>query len=369
MTPANSPLARKLFRQWQRARGAAMGENARPFSRDWERLLDDAGLVSAADRGEAEAEARSLKSQGWLDLRTVRYKPHLIARVFIPLAVESRWAEAFGFTPPTDEEVRQIALYPWVPELLFLREARINIPFEDLQRLDRFLRNRSSDGAIVPVKERSLEIFGDEKRLDMLSASALFREGRLSLANLRCETVGEPLAWKRGPATAAHKPVIVLENAATWHSYARWNERTNDFSAVIYGGGNRFVDGVLFLPEIFRELGGERPVFYFGDLDPAGLAIPQRASRRSQACDLPSVQPHLWSYEKLLAFSSVASASADPDPAVEALCHWLGPLAGEAWRILFQGKRLAQEHIGWGFIMTKNTATEVAGSNYPTSSI
>jgi len=354
MLPSNSPLARELFQQWQRARGGTLGENARPFSRNWERLLDDAGIVSAAERAEAEADARSLKTEGWLELRTVRYKPHLIARIVIPLAAEARWAEAFGFTPPSDEDAKRIAGHPWVPELDFLRETRVNIPFADLQQLDHFLRNRGSEPAMVPIKERSLEIFGDEKRLDLLAASALFRDGRLNLANLRCEIVGEPLAWKRGPADAAQQPVIVLENAATWHSYGRWNDLTRQFSAVIYGGGNRFADGVLFLPEIFRELGGPRPVFYFGDLDPAGLAIPQRASRRSEASGLPPIQPHLWSYEKLLAFQNKATPADAPDSGAEALCQWLGPLADNAWLLFSQSKRLPQEHLGRDFLQTKN---------------
>jgi hypothetical protein len=246
-----------------------------------------------------------------------------------------------------------------VSELDFLREARVNIPFQDLQRLDHFLRNRCSEAEIVPIKERSLEIFGDEKRLDLLAASALFREGRLTLANLFCEIVGEPLAWKRGPVTAAHQPVIVLENAATWHSYARWNDRTRQFSAVIYGGGNRFVDGVLFLPEIFRELGGPRPVLYFGDLDPAGLAIPQRAARRSEASGLPSIQPHLWSYEQLLAFENNATPIDAPDPGAESLCQWLGPLADNARQLFSQSKRIPQEHLGRDFLQTQNAPSSL----------
>lgn len=354
MDPKNSPFARELFQQWQKARGAAIGENCRPFSRDWERLLEDAGITTAAARSGAEEDARALKNAGWIGLRTVRYKPHLIARVFIPLPEEARWADAFGFAPPSDEDSRRIAEHPWVPELCFLREVRVNLPFLDLERLDYFLKDCRPYAAIVPIKERSLQIFGDEKRLDLLADSALFREGRLSLARLRCEIVGEPLAWKRGPLGADHQPVIVLENAATWHSYDRWNQMTKQFSAVVYGGGNRFVDGAGFLSEIFQEIGGHRPVFYFGDLDSAGLLIPQRASRRTQEAGLPPIQPHLWSYKQLLTFESYALVAGDPDSAAAELCQWLGPLANDSSRLLAQGKRLAQEHIGWDFIEGKD---------------
>ena len=72
----------------------------------------------------------------------------------------------------------------------------------------------------------------------------------------------------------------MIENAATWHSYCRWNVERALFSAVVYGDGNRFVNGIRYLKDLFAELGGLRRVLYFGDLDPQGLLIPQEASGR-----------------------------------------------------------------------------------------
>lgn len=109
---------------------------------------------------------------------------------------------------------------------------------------------------IVPIKERSLQLFGEEKRLDALLGSALFREGRLDeRRDLRCEMIGVPLAWKRGPVEAAAQPILVIENAATWNSYCRWNTQHGQFSAIIYGEGNRFAEGVRYLSDLFAELG------------------------------------------------------------------------------------------------------------------
>lgn len=354
MNPERAPLARELFAQWQRARGGRMEPAVRPFTRDWEALLEDAGLTSATERNEAEQDARALAADGWLELKTVRYKPHLLARVALPLAAEARWGEAFGFTPPTDEEARRVREFPWVPELVFLREARVNLPFDELRRLNDFLQPGSGERAVVPIKERSLQLFGDEKRLDVLADSALFRDGRLTLAQLRCEVVAEPLGWRRGPAAAAAQPVIVLENAATWHSYARWNAATAQFSAVVYGGGNRFVDGVGFLAEIFRELGGSRRVFYFGDLDGAGLDIPRRANERAIALRLPPIEPHVWSYRQMFTFSTGLEQTSESEPASSTLCDWLGELAGAARQLFASNQRLAQEHIGWEFLRTQH---------------
>ncbi len=190
MNPADFPIARELFIQWQRARGGRAEPASRPFSRGWEGLLEDARLVSAAERSEAERDAGGLETDGWIELKAVRYKPHLIDRVVIPLGTEPRWREAFGFLPPSDEETRQIREFPWEPELSFLREARLNLSFAELQQVNRFLKDRGRADVIVPIKERSLQIFGDEKRLDMILASALFRPGRLNLArNLFCELI------------------------------------------------------------------------------------------------------------------------------------------------------------------------------------
>lgn len=353
MNPADLPTARELFSQWQRARGGRVEPASRPFSRHWEDLLEDARLISATERGEAERDARVMETDGWIELKPVRYRPHLIDRVVIPLAAEARWCEAFGFVPPSDEEARQIREFPWEPELSFLRDAKLSLSFAELCQVNEFMKDRSRERPIVPIKERSLQIFGDEKRLDVLySSSALFAEGRLALDQLGCAIVPEPLGWSRGAAPEG--PFIVLENAATWHSYCRWNELSRCFSAVIYGGGNRFADSVGFLQEIQKEIGGVRPVLYFGDLDFAGLAIPQRASRRSVELGMPAVEPHLPSYRWLLSLAeSKAMAVCVDVPADRELCRWLGSLGDAAWAVLSGGNRLAQEHIGWQFLQSQ----------------
>ena len=326
----------------------------RSFSRGWEDLLEDAGILAATDRADAERDARSLEADGWVALKAVRYRSNLIGGIMVPLEQETRWKEAFGFTSPSDEEARLIRGHAWQPELAFLRDARVNLSFDELRHLDSFLASGGRDHVFVPIKERSLQLFGDEKRLDVLTGSSLFRDGRLKLAQLRCVIVAEPLAWKRGPAIASDRPVIVLENAATWHSFDRWNQAAPKFSAVIYGCGNRFADGVGFLAEIFRELGSPCPVHYFGDLDAAGLRIPSRASQRARHLGLPDVQPCLFAYRWLLSRADRATAVDGDVPSRREDCGWLGPLEAEAWAVLSSGKRLAQEHVGWEFLQEQN---------------
>jgi len=351
LDPTDLPIAQELFAQWQRARGGRVAAAAlRPFSRQWEELLEDAGLRSATERNEAEHDARALESAGWVTLKTVRYKPHLLQRIAIPLIAEERWCQAFGFVPTSNEEARLIREYSWEPRLAFLRDAPPNLSFAELKQINEFLRG-GNVGEVIPIKERSLEIFGDEKRLDALFASTLFRPDRLNLRNdLGCELVREPLAWKRGPREAVHQPVIVIENAATWHSYCRWNEQHMIFSAVIYGCGNRFVDGVRFLGDVFHELGAVRNVFYFGDLDPHGLLIPQEASNRAKAIGMAAIKPHLWSYRQLLLLGNGREQPWEFDTPAGTLCDWLADCAEPVRQLFASGRRLPQEHVGWKFL-------------------
>jgi hypothetical protein len=237
----------------------------------------------------------------------------------------------------------------WASQLAFLTSESVTVAPEDLLKLNEFLLKNQQTQESVPIKERSLEIFGDEKRLDALVTTSLFRSGRLDWAgDLKCEIIGEPLGWKRGSDSSG--PLLVIENAATWHSYCRWNADRRLFSAVVYGCGNRFVDGVRYIADIFLELGGSRRVLYFGDLDPQGLLIPQEASGRGQAAGLPPVEPHLWSYRQLLALGNGRGQPWDGEPPSSTQCDWLGEYAEPVRQLFASGKRLAQEHVGWEFL-------------------
>ena len=354
MNPIRSPIACELFKQWQCARGRRTDSAQRPFFRRWEDLLEDANLVSATERNDAERDVRALAADNcWVELRAVRYKPHLIERVLMPLDAEVRWRKAFGFVPPSDEEARQIREFSWERELVFVRESRLNLSFAELRQVNDFLKHGGRERVMVPIKERSLQIFSDETRLDILLSSALFLPERLDLKrDLRCEVIGVPLAWRRGPAGASSQPIIAIENAATWHSYCRWNDEQKHFSAVVYGDGNRFAEGIRYLADIFKELGGPRRVLYFGDLDSRGLEIPQEASSRAHDLGLPAVEPHLWSYRQLLELGAGRGQPWEGEALSPTICNWLREV-GEPVRQLFNNRqRLAQEHVGWDFLQS-----------------
>jgi hypothetical protein len=349
---------RALVFQWHKSRGFAASNFQRPYSRDWEELLQAGNLISAELRAEAFREAKELEAAGLVDLRTVRYRPYQIERIVIPFAAEPRLRELFvGELPEAPDPRFDFSSVKWASPLAFLTSESVTVAPDDLLKLNQFLLQEPQTQAVVPIKERSLEIFGDEKRLDALVSTSLFRAGRLDwVRDLKCEFIGEPLAWKRGPAEAASGAVIVIENAATWHSYCRWNSQRNLFSAVVYGCGNRFMDGFRFLPDIFRELGGPRRILYFGDLDPRGLEIPQEASVLAQNLGLPFVEPHLWSYRQLSKLGTGHGQPYDGDAASPELFDWLGDCAEPVRQLFAARQRLAQEHVGWEFLQSKTGA-------------
>ncbi len=344
------PVMEELHAQWWSARGGRLGESQRPFSRDWDQLLEDADLLSADQRREAERDVRMLAEKGLIALKPVKYRPNFIARVLVPLESELRLATLFGDPTEPQDDGPDLSAVSWAKELSFLTNARVGVAAEDLLRLNEFFQTAGQSKPIVPVKERSVQIFGDEKRLDALLVTSLFRSDRLTLEMLRAELIGEPLGWRRGPSSAACQPILVIENAATWHSYCRWNQDRALFSAVVYGKGFQSAACVQYLADIFTELGGHKRVLYFGDIDPPGLQIPFQASAYARARGLPQVEPHSWSYQQLLETASGKETDWDGEPADESCTEWLGDLAARVRELFARNKRLAQEHIGWEFL-------------------
>ncbi len=228
----------------------------------------------------------------------------------------------------------------WRAELAWAASERFTQShFEALQAVNAFLRDGGAGRPKVPARERSVQLFGDEKRLDRLQGSMLFAPGRLTLDLLACEQVRTPFVWQR---TGPGPDVLVLENSHTYHSFARaLADAGSAAGAAVYGAGRHFESSVHFLADLPFPA---RRVLYFGDLDAAGLQIPASASRSAQAAGLPAVQPAAGLYELLLACGRPAPSSGPAGPAPAA---WLPEhLREPAARLLQAGQRIAQEWAG-----------------------
>lgn len=194
----------------------------------------------------------------------------------------------------------------------------------------------------LPHRERSLEIFGHEKRLDELFTTPLFGEDKLTLKLLCAYVVHPPFVWRpvRG---AVGTELLVVENHNTFDSVCR--ALANHLAAgtpcpfrfVAYGAGNAFEASVTYIADLDPVPDRVR---YFGDLDGEGVTIPTRASTRAAAADLPAIEPHLGLYRLLLANGTPQVALV---PTVNTA--WLGGLQPEVDALFSSGHRLAQEWV------------------------
>jgi hypothetical protein len=239
--------------------------------------------------------------------------------------------------------------FPWCPELAWAAGARLSSEqFDELRSIHRFLVDGGRARPIVPSRERSLELFGDEKRLDALARTGLFGSGRLDWGLLRSKLEHPPLVWKAlGPAPT----MLVVENHHTYVSLGRTLPEDVAIGWLAYGAGRAFVTSVgstLSLPMAKEDQALER-ILYFGDLDDAGLRIPAEASVRSLELGLPEVEPATALYALLFECGKPARAARQvPADDARTLAAWLGPaLAVRAERLLIAGQRLAQEWVGY----------------------
>jgi hypothetical protein len=201
---------------------------------------------------------------------------------------------------------------------------------------------------VVPSRERSLQVFGDEKRLDGLVRGRLFAAGVLSLGLLRAEVVPVPLRATWVPGRRAGRPrCLIAENHHTWASLLRRAWATADAHAGIHvgwGAGNQFPQGVAGVGLLEPPVAA---VAYFGDLDANGLAIPAAADVAARPAGLPPVRPALGLYHLLLQVCGRQQRAAALDAATAAeRAAWLGPLAAAAAELLLDGVRLPQESVG-----------------------
>ncbi len=239
--------------------------------------------------------------------------------------------------------------HAWLPALAFAADERHPVRRENLQTINAFLvsvRDRSL--CPVPTRERSLQIFGDEKRLDDIrkGETTLF-DGRISLDDLHCYPVAPPLPYETPESPSAGRPVLVLENYHSYDSFQRWNREAALYAAVAYGGGNAFRQGAGNLDELIARTAADG-AFYVGDLDPAGIDILLGVNNRRRAEGLILVQPHCGLYGWLLAHGCRRPLDKAPRDGLatclgEVFPARIADALGELWA---EGLRIPQESFG-----------------------
>lgn len=231
-----------------------------------------------------------------------------------------------------------------------------------LEMVASFLRDGGATRPSVPVRERSLELFGDEKKLDALTATRLFTSGALTLDLLRCHSVPIPFVsqWVPGISDPRGTALLIAENH---HTYVSLLEVTRRRAAVGglgrhvgYGTGGQFPSAVLSVPLLSPI--PER-IVYFGDVDLKGLQIPVSANAAAASSGLPSVVPALPLYELLFELQRERPASPVAPKHAANVAGWLGPFADRAAAVLVAGVRLPQEAVGYDVLSCRDVLDRV----------
>jgi hypothetical protein len=300
-------------------------------------------VQSSPDRGSRLLQAlRDLEAQGHLALPAKGSwervgSPPLPKWVTIKREVKSK-------------EPTNYSLTSWAPELGFWTQLRPS-QLDTLAPINEFLLRRRGAFRCVPIKERSLEIFGDEKRLDALcgSSDSIFG-GHLPLKTIGCFRAAQPLPYRQ--ADAAGRPVLVVENHNSFWSFGEWNHDAKRYAAIVYGSGEAFIKTGAALGQVLREVEAVGAL-YLGDLDPKGVRIPTDFNGKS-APNEPKVEAALDLYRWLLR----NGRNREKDDCVSAdgalAWSWLGSSLGNELESLWRsGCWIPQEALGYEQLMAR----------------
>lgn len=188
--------------------------------------------------------------------------------------------------------------------ITFAHTLRTLPELERAKIVNEYLKQRKPGTKKIPHRERALRIFGDEKALESYIRSGLFG-GKITLDDLDCFYCPEPLPFQSLSMEiekTTGKPLLLVENANTYWSCCRANQTVKKFAAIVYGQGfsasnaEKSVNGLLTIEQQLKSEG----VFYFGDLDPAGLRIPKIMDQYRAEKRLSPIKPAKQLYQALL---------------------------------------------------------------------
>lgn len=263
------------------------------------------------------------------------------AKTAIPMWIEISREKREEILPRMDEIV-------WPPELQFAATLENRVHQETLFLIRDWLAAGGRKASLVPLKERSADIFGDEKRLDKLLKTELFAPGALTLELLHCYPIYPDLIWEKGNPEAP--AILIIENSNTYHSFCRWNRVSGRYAACIYGNGFMIHHTCKELPRILRETNPAAHIEYFGDLDATGIRIPIHLNKLLETRVLPAES---W-YEVLVThFEQIVKKPVKASPGVwtTAELNWFAaPLRARIEQVFRAGYRLAQEFVGTDYL-------------------
>ncbi|GAA2417480.1 hypothetical protein ACFPFX_04365 [Streptomyces mauvecolor] len=241
---------------------------------------------------------------------------------------------------PSDPQVYVAQLDPVTSQRLSAADHTLLGPISTLLR-------DQPDAEIVPLADRSYQLYGDEKRLKNIERHHLVTKGLLDVTtHLRARPTPAPLAmYELGPAPW----LLIVENTAAFTSLrdilGTWPDRSQ-VGWLGFGEGDHLIASLPTALTSFRER--DHPVdtlLLYADLDLEGLHCAQKASARATAIGLPPLLPATGLYQALLTRKPRPHPPAPVDQAAAAAA-WLPPhLARTAAQMLTDGLVLRHEAL------------------------
>lgn len=340
MTGELSLHARRLH---ERLREAA-GRNRKVALADVRAVWQNIPAVSTTgpdSRAELRAALDELELHGELRLPAGKDLWESIVSPHLPLWV---------MLAPAERSAPRVAVrrHPWHPQLAGLnRRPMTDDQYTILVKVNAWVvSNATADRPVVPLRERSAEITGDEKAFDALVESSLAGPGAFTPEVVAAELPPFPASTAEVGAGAV---VLMVENQHTFWSVCRVLRTATDHRVgwVAYGGGGQASSAVRSLPEILRRPPGELELVYFGDVDPKGLWLARHACDAATSAGFASARPAAALYDRLL---TVGVAAAGRETIDDTVATELVSVLPERWQepardLLLRTVRVAQEQL------------------------
>jgi hypothetical protein len=304
--------------------------------------VDNTGAASVGWRARILAAIEHLEADGKIALPKTRFDsrgnpplPLFVARPPTPPVRQSR-------NPPPVWH----ADLAWAAELVDRRQLSV-ADQRFLTAINTWLSKRR--GVLVPLRERSLEIFGDEKLLETRISGPLFAPSRLTLDLLETYLCWPPVErLNMGPGDW-----LIVENYTTYHSLARRARELEFDGQIIWGSGN----GVTTrLAALAAEPARPPRLYYFGDIDAGGFRIARTAAARAETLNMPKLTAAQGLYTLTLTQGVPRSDTntRNPDQVVlDWTREWLAePSASASADLLAKRQRIVQETVGREVLMT-----------------
>jgi len=246
--------------------------------------------------------------------------------------------------PPPDGQVGPVV---WHAELSWAAEAAdAGLLSAGEQRflghVNRWLPSRR--GVVVPLRERSLDVFGDEKAVERRLLGPVFGPGRLSLEFLECEPVWPPVHQQVfGPGAW-----LLVENYTTYVSLARCAAESGFGGRVVWGAGTQ-VGTRLAALALAADTQAPPALWYFGDVDAGGFRVARTATRRVAELHFPPLEPARPLYALAV---ELGRQRPDPDSpgaadVAEWAARWVGGSVGDTVAAVVAARqRIVQETVG-----------------------